>query len=407
VTEPAPPVAGPDPNAASTAKVAIPDTALPDENGKLTVALPDEQIEEAIAQAKTALTEAGEPDAPVSLLITAPDPDQTEGPPVKSLAVTLNAVAVAKLEETGVEALEIQVPGSFQFVLDAAAITEINAQLGGAQLDGEPVAVTLVAAPVEISQVNLDEVVKAEITQAVGARSNRPVMDFSLIRVDADGQEIPIGQLETGTLTRTITYSRAYYENAEYLYVFRVEADGTITVLEDSWYDESGVVVWTGQSCSLYGVTYQDLADHPLGVPEKVQLISGSQDPVQYDYATVLPGGANRERFVDDILDSELSSLSLLLLAGDLWYDVNGITLVEAWEQNRLDDPFPVYTAVLEDRTAVSSAVSEIIDRINGQYPLTRENLSRIYALYQALSQDERAAVGANKAVTDMLAIMS
>jgi hypothetical protein len=401
VTEPAPPVAGPDPNAVSTAKVVIPDTIQPDENGKLTVTLPDAEIEAAIAQAQTALAEAGEPDTPVSLLITPPDRTQADETTVKSLAVSLSAAAVTKLEETGVQALEIQVPGSFQFVLDAAAITEIHAQLGE-----EPVTVTLSAEPVVIGDGRLDQAVQDAVSQAVGIRSNRPVLDFSLILVDAEGQETPLTQLETGTLTRTIAYPRAYYENPAYLHVFRAEANGDINILEDAQYDESGVMVWTGQSCSLYGVTYTDLSGSPLGAPEKVQLIRDGQDPAQYDYHTVLPGGVNRDRFVNAFLGADPPS-SVLLLAGGLWYDVNGITLVEARDRELLDDPFPVYQAVLENGAEVGSAAAEIIDRINAQYPLTREKLSRIYALYLALPQEERAVINSDRAVIDMLELLN
>jgi hypothetical protein len=138
--------------------------------------------------------------------------------------------------------------------------------------------------------------------------------------------------------------------------------------------------------------------------PEKVQVISGARDPVQYDYATVLPGGVNRQAFVNGLLAQNPDAL--LLLAGGLWYDVNQITLAEAKAQNRLDDPFPAYRAVLEDGTPVSHAAAEVIDWVNQLYPLSAEKLQRVYAMYLALPESERDLIGANHAVIDLLAIM-
>jgi hypothetical protein len=405
-------VVGPDPNAVSTAKVVIPNTA-PSEDGKLSVSLPDDRIEAILLEAQIAAqaeaAETGAPVKPVSLLIT---PDDTQ---VKGLEVTLSPAVTAKLEESGAEALEIQAPGHFQFILDAKAIAELNTRMGP-----ETASVTLVAEPVETNDLELEDEARQALEKALGVRSSRPMMDFSISTKDSESGEVrPVADLGGGTLTRAITYRRRYYEKPEYIQIVRVSDDGGVTPLENARYHEdAGLIWWEGNTCSLYGVSYgkpggESPADGAQLFPEKVQLIGADGGAVQYDYATVVSGGVNRQTFVDDLLT--IKPVGLLILADGLWYDVNQITLQEAVEDDRVDDPSPDYRAVLENRTETTGAAAEIIDWLNGiiwsleEDDAGRVDLSpvkRIYALYQGLTLDEQAQIGYDQAVQKMLELI-
>jgi hypothetical protein len=215
--------------------------------------------------------------------------------------------------------------------------------------------------------------------------------------------------VDDGVLTRSIAYVSRYYEEPGYLRIFRAGEDGAVVWAEDSWYDEaSGRMMWTGNTCSLYGVGYRTPDGNTGNIPgpEKAQLIREDGNAVQYDYSAVMPGGGARQAFTEDLVDAPLSGL--LLLAGGVWYDVNGLTLRQALEQGRIDDPSPVYQAVLEDGAKVSGAASEVIDRINRLYPLDDPpnalKLTRAYEAYNALNGEERSKIAGHPAILDMLA---
>jgi hypothetical protein len=409
VTEPPveePPVIGPDPAAPSTV---ILELALPDENGKISAVLEDAAVEAAIEQVKAALAETGAEGQPLSLLIIPEGSGEAgaETPKVQGLEVVLQPGLIALLEANGVQELGISVPGQFQFVLNEAAIAELGVQSAGAGFTG----VTLEVTAVDVGEIPAAEDVKDALEAALGSRSNRPLLDFSIWAENGEqGERIPITNLSggpgAGQLTRTIAYQMQYYENPEYLYVVRVDADGTPSRVPGAWYDEVGDrMVWTGDTCSYYGVGYGKPEDAEPeaapAAPEKVQLIYA--DAVrQYDYYTVLPGGVNRAAFVADILALSEGD-EVLLLAGGFWYDVNGITLREAAAQNRLDDPSPSYLAILENGAEAVNTVSEIIDRVNRLYPLTPAKLAKVYARYEALTPEEQALIAHDQAVRDML----
>jgi hypothetical protein len=398
-----PPLIGPDPEALSTVTLTA---ARPDESGQVRAVLEDEAVEAEILRVKAALAEAGQADEPVSLLITPEGAPEGEAPPeITQLEVTFTPSLIAKLEGNGVEALGISAPEQFQFVLNEAAIAALGVQ------SAEAVTVTLTVAPADPEAVELSA---AAIT-VLGTRSQRPLVDFSIWAEQANGIPAVITDLSgdsgDGLLTRTIVYQPKPYEILEYLHVVRIEPDGSVTRMADSWYDEAGGrMVWTGSACSYYGVGYgkpEDGSDADrIPVPEKVQVIQGDQVR-QYDYAAVLPGGVSRGVFTEDLLIPG-GPEAVLLLAGGFWYDVNGVTLRKALEDGRLDDPAPNYQAILEDGSEVGHAAAEIIDWVNGLYPLESNltRLARAYALYQGLTPAEQISVAQDQAVRDMLEVM-
>jgi hypothetical protein len=202
-------------------------------------------------------------------------------------------------------------------------------------------------------------------------------------------------------------------------------AEGAFTVLTDTsapsdadaiiLSGEAEVTVSRGSESKILHVTADnslavnsdlDTDDDPrIPLPEKVQVNQTPQGAMQFDYYTVLPGAANRQTFVDAILDMTAPE-ELLLLGGGRWYDVNGITLAQAVKQSKVGVPSANYEAILEDGLITTPDAAALIDQINRAYPLSPEKAQPIYAAYQRLSDQERAAIANNEAVRDMLALM-
>jgi hypothetical protein len=121
----------------------------------------------------------------------------------------------------------------------------------------------------------------------------------------------------------------------------------------------------------------------------------------------VLSGGVNRQAFVNEILAQPPDSL--LLLAGGLWYEVNGTTLRAAVEARNLDNPSPTYQAVLGDGGTADSAAAEIIDRVNALEPLEQAapaELARLYWLHQALTPAQQAQIERDEAIVRLMGVL-
>jgi hypothetical protein len=143
--------------------------------------------------------------------------------------------------------------------------------------------------------------------------------------------------------------------------------------------------------------------------PEKVQVQGTSGGAVEFNYASVLSGGSNRQGFVEAVLDMTASG-KLLILAGGRWYDVNGVTLREAILNGRtgVHDANGLYTT--DDGRVISARAWMLVDQINIAYPLTEQPqqiIGSLFNIYQGLSDEDKLALADDEAVQDLVGVIS
>jgi hypothetical protein len=178
----------------------------------------------------------------------------------------------------------------------------------------------------------------------------------------------------------------------------------------DGWYENNLKITGAGAVYHFIAVSGRTLearftAGGTTGpsAPTKVQIQTASQDVLQFDYDSVLPGGRNRELFINAVTDKTVGS-PILILSGAVWYNVDGMTLKDAADAHRAAEAFPDFKVVLEDGVITTSAVSRLIDDINISYPL--DDLIRVQDLYEryiALTDGEKTAAESNLSIIDLV----
>jgi hypothetical protein len=143
-----------------------------------------------------------------------------------------------------------------------------------------------------------------------------------------------------------------------------------------------------------------------MAVAEKVQIGTVANVGVeQYDYDTVIPGGANRTRFITSLQGGLSNPKSVIIKDGETWYDVDGITLDAAKSAGRVSAPSASYVAILENGNQITSAAAVLIDDIDGAYPLdTLPKVQPLYDRYNALSAADKTAIAGSQTIVDLLA---
>jgi hypothetical protein len=140
--------------------------------------------------------------------------------------------------------------------------------------------------------------------------------------------------------------------------------------------------------------------------PEKVQ-VTKKAGVWQYNYQSVLTNAQNRASFIEALLD-KAPEAPLLILSGNIWYNVNGLTLTQAKEANSVSEPALNYTVVLDDGTVTTPAVGNLIDAIDRSSPLTDPSLiDALYTTYlsviEHLSAEETALINRNESIGYLL----
>ena len=138
-------------------------------------------------------------------------------------------------------------------------------------------------------------------------------------------------------------------------------------------------------------------------IPEKVMLNQTSRGPLVFNYSSVLPGGRNRPAFLDTFSDLQAPG-QLLILGGGVWYDVNNITFIEAFNQKKTVSAVSGYYFITNDGQEVSEIAALLIDDITQSYPLTIQSVVQsLYQRYQALSASEKTAIATDSTIIDLL----
>ena len=147
----------------------------------------------------------------------------------------------------------------------------------------------------------------------------------------------------------------------------------------------------------------------PIPVPLKVQIQinSGSiSNSVRFNYYTIMPGGVNRTAFMEML--AEMKSVDqLLICAGEKWYDVKGITLLEAVQNGRLIEARADYMALMDNGAEVSVYIGNLVDELNNLATYDGASLAPYYEAYLSLSENEKTAIADLPEIQDMLNAIS
>ena len=143
-------------------------------------------------------------------------------------------------------------------------------------------------------------------------------------------------------------------------------------------------------------------------VPEKVMLNSANSGAVVFNYYSIMPGGSNRQLFLDMVADMQYSDDLMALIVfrqhTKIWYNVSGITLKDAILQNNRCEPVNDYQFVLDSGGQVSEAADKLIEDIISNYPLNEDSvLESLYYRYQALPATERESLINDYSIQDLM----
>jgi hypothetical protein len=198
------------------------------EGGETTVIIDGTAVDKGIDQALANGQQRGKEEDGISLVY------DCSTVPKNGLNVKFPRSVLARLKEAGVKRFTVRTK-VFWFSFDATAIADLLEDTKGN--------VTVHAVPAPLSEA------------AARVIGDRPAFDVS-IRYERDGHAYFFPHFSHGEMSRGFAYKPTKEERAGCLYIVYVDPEGTPWFIQNSSYRE-GWVIWTGQSCSVYGVGYK------------------------------------------------------------------------------------------------------------------------------------------------------